>query len=123
VGTILDTYSPTVSTLAHSVLHQIAVMDGMETCLMDTVAAYLNQAYPEDATPLYLQLPRAVAEVCGLDPNQVYRIKKTYGLPDAGSTISPTVSIYCKMATLRLLPIPTCSCDSPTLRLLTFGST
>jgi histone deacetylase 1/2 len=85
LGMILDTYSPTVSTLAHSVLHQIAVLDGMETCLMDTVAAYLNQAYPEDATPLYLQLPRAVAEVCGLDPNQVYRIKKyLYGLPDAG---------------------------------------
>jgi Reverse transcriptase (RNA-dependent DNA polymerase) len=84
-GLIAETYSPTVSSLAHSVLHQIAVTDGMETCLMDTVAAYLNQDYPQDAIPLYLTLPKNVAEICGLDPNVTYRVKRyIYGLPDAG---------------------------------------
>jgi hypothetical protein len=84
-GLIRDTFSPTVSSLAHSVLHQLAVCDDMEMCLIDTVAAYLNQDYPDDATPLYLKLPRVVAEVCGPDPNIIYRLKKyIYGLPDAG---------------------------------------
>ena len=84
-GLISETFSPTVSTLAHSVLHQLAVIDGMETCTMDTVAAYLNQVYPDDAIPLYLTLPRAVAIICNLDPKKTYRIKKyIYGLPDAG---------------------------------------
>jgi hypothetical protein len=85
LGLIQATFSPTVASLAHSVLHQIAITDRMETCLMDTVAAYLNQDYPEDAVPLYIMLPKNVAEVCNLDPNVTYRVKKyIYGLPDAG---------------------------------------
>jgi histone deacetylase 1/2 len=84
-GLVSETFSPTVSALAHSVLHQLAVMDGMEVSTMDTVAAYLNQHYPQDITPLYVTLPKLVAEVCNLDPNQTYRVKKyIYGLPDAG---------------------------------------
>ena len=85
LGLIQATFSPTVASLAHSVLHQIAVVDRMETCLMDTVAAYLNQDYPEDATPLYIILPSNVAQVCNLDPSVTYRVKRyIYGLPDAG---------------------------------------
>ena len=81
----LDRYSPTISNLAHSIVHQIAIIDGMHTCTIDTVGAYLNQDYPMDATPLYVTLPRNVAEVCGLDPEQTYRIHKyIYGLPDSG---------------------------------------
>jgi hypothetical protein len=83
-GLIEDTFSSTVSSLAHSVLHQLAVFDDMETCLADTVAAYLNQDYPQDTTPLYMTLPKVVAEVCGVDPTVTYRVKKyIYGLPDA----------------------------------------
>jgi hypothetical protein len=54
-------------------------------CTVDTVGAYLYQDYPEDANPLYLRLPPNVAQACGLDPSQIYRIKKyLYGLPDSG---------------------------------------
>jgi histone deacetylase 1/2 len=57
----------------------------METATIDTVAAYLYQDYPSDVTPLYVKLPRLVAEICSLDPNQTYRVRKyIYGLPDAG---------------------------------------
>jgi hypothetical protein len=108
-GLISETYSPTVSSLTHSVLHQIAIIDDMVTATVDTVAAYLNQDYPDDAVPIYLKLPRNVAEICGLNPNTVYRVKKyIYGLPDAGRAYylayrehllsngySPTVSDPC----------------------------
>lgn len=84
-GLINETYSPTVASITHSVLHQIAIIDDMATATVDTVAAYLNQIYPEDAAAIYLKLPRNVAEICGLDPDRVYRIKKyIYGLPDSG---------------------------------------
>ena len=46
---------------------------------------YRCQKYPQDATPLYVMLPKRVAEVLELDPNQTYRVLKyIYGLPDAG---------------------------------------
>ena len=52
---------------------------------IDTVSAYLCQDYPQDATPLYLKLPKIIAQICGIDPKQTYRVKKyIYGLPDAG---------------------------------------
>ena len=80
-----DTYSPTVSALTHATLLQIAVHDKMHLQTIDTVSAYLCQDYPQDTTPLYLKLPKLVAEVCGLDPHKTYRVKKyIYGLPDAG---------------------------------------
>jgi hypothetical protein len=84
-GFISETFSPTVSAMAHSALHQIAVMDNMVTSTSDTVAAYLNQDYPQDTTPLYIKLPKLVAIICGFNPEQTYRVKKyIYGLPDAG---------------------------------------
>ena len=83
-GESTETYSPTIGALAYSAVHQIAVIDEMESCIVDTVGAYLYQEYPEDATPLYLMFPSNVAEVCGLDPNMKYRVRKyLYGLPDA----------------------------------------
>ena len=80
-----DTYSPTVSSITHAFMLQIAVHDRMHIQLIDTKAAYLCQEYPTDATPLYVMLPKRVAIALNLDPNQTYRIRRyIYGLPDAG---------------------------------------
>jgi len=80
-----ETFSPTASYLAHSTLLQLAVHDRMHMSTFDTVGAYLYQEYPESLKPLYLKLPKLVSEVCGLDPNVTYRVRKyLYGLPDAG---------------------------------------
>jgi hypothetical protein len=84
-GIILETYSPTISALARATAHQLAIIDNMHTCIVDTVGAYLYQDYPDDATPLYLKLEPHVAEALGLKPDATYRIKKyLYGLPDSG---------------------------------------
>jgi hypothetical protein len=53
-GLMRDTFNPTVSSLTHSVLHQMAVYDEMETLKVDTIAAYMSQDYPEDTTSLYM---------------------------------------------------------------------
>ncbi len=80
-----ETYSPTVAPLTHAFMLQLAVHDRMHVQLVDTVAAYLNQTYPEDAKPLYVKFPRLVAIALGRDPDQTYRVKKyIYGLPDSG---------------------------------------
>ena len=80
-----ETYSPTVSGLTHSLMLQIAVHDRMHLQLIDTKSAYLCQAYPDDATPLYVVLPKRVSLALGLNPTQTYRVKRyIYGLPDAG---------------------------------------
>jgi hypothetical protein len=84
-GWITDTYSPTISTLAHATAYQLAILDGLHTCIVDTVGAYLYEDYPSDATPLYLKLEPHVAIALGRDPDKYYRVKKyLYGLPDAG---------------------------------------
>jgi hypothetical protein len=84
-GLISDTYSPTISALAIAVVHQIAVIDEMHTCSVDTVGAYLYQPYPMDATPLYVTLEPSVCEALNLDPQITYRVRKyIYGLPDSG---------------------------------------
>jgi hypothetical protein len=80
-----DTYSPTVSMLTHTSLLQLSIHDKMHMATFDTVAAYLHQLYREELKPLYLKFPKRLAEACGIDPNQLYRVKKyLYGLPDAG---------------------------------------
>jgi hypothetical protein len=80
-----ETYSPTIGALAYATVHQIAVIDRMSMCTVDTVGAYLYQDYPDDATPLYLTISPNVSLALGLDPNKLYRIKKyLYGLPDSG---------------------------------------
>ena len=79
------TYSPTVSTLTNISLMQLVIYDKMNTAIFDTIGAYLHQPYPDSLKPLYLKFPKHLAFACGLDPNQLYRIKKyLYGLPDAG---------------------------------------
>jgi hypothetical protein len=84
-GLIQETFAPTISALAYATVHQIAVIDRMHKCTVDVVGAYLTQPYPDTAQPLYLMLPANVANVCGLDPDQCYQIKRyLYGLPDAG---------------------------------------
>jgi len=80
-----ETYSPTVATMTCAVLQNIAVIDDMEQCLVDTVGAFLQQDYPDTQPALYVKLDKRVAEICGLDPNQIYRVHKyLYGIPDAG---------------------------------------
>jgi hypothetical protein len=82
---LVETYAPTVSSLTCSCLQQVAIIDEMEQALVDTVGAFLSQDYPDALPALYVKLPKEVAEVCGLDPRQVYRIVKyLYGIPDAG---------------------------------------
>jgi hypothetical protein len=57
----------------------------MHMCSIDTVGAFLYQEYPEALKPLYVILPKAVAEVCNLDTKAMYWVKKyIYGLPDSG---------------------------------------
>ena len=84
-GMIEETYSPTIGSLARATAHQLAILDNMHTCVVDTVGAYLYQDYPADATPLYLKLEPHVAEALGLNPEATYRVRKyLYGLPDSG---------------------------------------
>jgi KUP system potassium uptake protein len=84
-GQIAETYSPTIGALAYAAVHQIAIIDRMEKCVVDVVQAYLHQDYPEDAEPLYLTLPDNVAHACDLPTGHRYRVcKYLYGLPDAG---------------------------------------
>jgi hypothetical protein len=84
-GTITETYSPTISALAYSTVHQLAIYDNMHATTIDVTGAYLYQDYPADALPLFLTLPNNVSEACGLNINTVYRVNKyLYGLPDAG---------------------------------------
>ena len=80
-----ETYSPTVSSLTHAFMLQVAVHDRMHIQMIDTKAAYLCQTYPDNATPLYVLLPRRVALALNLNPEQTYRVRRyIYGLPDAG---------------------------------------
>jgi hypothetical protein len=71
-----ETYSPTVAHLTHSTMLQLAIYDQMHMCSIDTVGAFLYQEYPESLKPLYVILPKAVAEVCNLNPKTTYRVKK-----------------------------------------------
>jgi histone deacetylase 1/2 len=80
-----ETYSPTIGALAYATVHQLAVIDSMEMCTVDTVGAYLYQEYADSLPPIYLVLPANVAQICNLDPTDHYRIRRyLYGLPDSG---------------------------------------
>ena len=84
-GMIEETYSPTIGSLARATAHQLAILDHMHTCVVDTVGAYLYQDYPPNATPLYLKLEPHVAEALNLNPDATYSVRKyLYGLPDSG---------------------------------------
>ena len=80
-----ETYSPTISVLVYSYIRNVAVIDEKDQTLVDTVAAFLAQEYPDDAPILCVRFDKQIAEVAGLDPLQWYRVRKyIYGIPDAG---------------------------------------
>jgi len=90
-----QTYSPTIFLLTFSVIFHLAIILKMFRRTIDTVAAYLYQKYPTEADrkPLYVRLEKLVAEVCGLDPQQIYQVMRyLYGLPDAGKAYYAAVS-------------------------------
>ena len=79
------TFSPTVKPLTFAFMIQIAIALGLIWCTADIKAAYLNVPRPAGEIPILTKLERFVAEICGLDPDQLYRIDKClYGLPDSG---------------------------------------
>ena len=80
-----ENYSPTVPSLTHAFMPKVAVHDRMHIQMIDTKAAYLCQTYTDDATPLYVLLPRRVALALNLDSEETNRVRRyIYGLPDAG---------------------------------------
>ena len=80
-----DTFSPTIRTLTFLLVLQIAVAKGLKCATQDIKYAYLNVDIPEGDIPIITKLHPLVAQICGLDPNQSYRIMKClYGLPKSG---------------------------------------
>jgi len=78
-------YSPTIMPLTFSLFLQLAVIQKLHMATMDIKSAYLNAALPPDADWIVTTLEPHIAEVCGLDPAQEYRIANAlYGLPDSG---------------------------------------
>mmetsp|Transcript_5126 Transcript_5126/g.7162 ORF Transcript_5126/g.7162 Transcript_5126/m.7162 type:complete len:656 (-) Transcript_5126:5864-7831(-) len=79
------TFSPTVSALTFALVLQIAIILGLIIATTDITSAYLWTLYPRTAMTIITKLERKVAEICGLNPDQLYRINKyIYGLPDSG---------------------------------------
>ena len=79
------TFSPTVKPLTFAFMMQIAIAMQCIWCTADIKAAYLNVPRPKGEIPILTKLEPFVAEICELDPNQLYRIDKClYGLPDSG---------------------------------------
>ena len=80
-----QSYSPTVATLTHNTIFQLAVKLKKVRATGDITAAYLQVSYPVDRTPIVCKLEKLVATVCDLKPDQVYHVMKSiYGLPDSG---------------------------------------
>lgn len=89
------TYSPTINILTFCTIFHLSIIRGMHRRTIDTVGAYLYQKYPteQERLPLYVKLQKQVAEVCGLDPQVYYQVKRyIYGLPDAGRAYYLAVS-------------------------------
>ena len=62
---------------------QIAIAKELTWCTADIKAAYLNDPRSAGEIPILTKLEPFVAEICELDPNQLYRIDKClYGWPD-----------------------------------------
>ena len=80
-----DNYSPTIMPLTFSLFLQVAVIQKLHMATIDIKSAYLNAALPPEADWIVTTLEPHIAEVCGLDPAQEYRIANAlYGLPDSG---------------------------------------
>lgn len=57
----------------------------MEARIIDTVGAFLYQAYPLDESPVYVRIHAKLMGACGIPSDTLYRVKKyIYGLPDSG---------------------------------------
>eukprot|EP01036_Dinobryon_divergens_P061671 gene61671-biopygen14705 len=79
------TYSPTIMPLTFALFLQLAVINQLHMATMDIKSAYLNAPLPLHADWIITTLEPHIAEVCGLDPQQEYRIANAlYGLPDSG---------------------------------------
>ncbi len=71
--------------LTFSLFLQLAVIQKLHMATMDIKSAYLHAALPPDADWIVTTLEPHIAEVCGLDPTQEYRIANAlYGQPDSG---------------------------------------
>lgn len=82
---LTETYSPTIGALTYALVQNIAIIDDMQQCLVDTVGAFLAQTYPDDAVPLYVRFDDDVASICGIKKRQWFRIRKfLYGIKNAG---------------------------------------
>ena len=80
-----QTFSPTVKPVTFAFMMQIAIAKGLIWCTADIKVAYLNVPRPAGEIPIPTKLEPFVADICGLDPNQLYRIDKClYCLPDSG---------------------------------------
>jgi len=79
------TYSPTVRPLTFAFMLQLAVLMGFSMATMDIKTAYLNVKLPDNEDWIITQIDPRIALLCGLDPQQHYRIGTAlYGLPDSG---------------------------------------
>ena len=84
-GVLPPSYSPTISPLTFAFILQLATTQRLKCATMDITAAYLQVPIPEDAEWIVTKLEPFVAQICGLDPKQLYKIDKyLYGLPDSG---------------------------------------
>jgi hypothetical protein len=73
-------YSPMIMPLTFSLFLQLAVMRKLHMATTD-----IKSALPPDSDWIITTLEPHIAEVCGLDPLQEYRIcNALYGLPDSG---------------------------------------
>ena len=81
----LEKSSPTINELTFNFILQLAIIMSYIRVSIDVVAAYLYQEYPFDKKPIAVKLQKEVAQLLGLDPNQLYKLKRyIYGLPDSG---------------------------------------
>ena len=79
------TYSPTIMPLTFSLFLQLATISKFKMASMDIKSAYLNAPLPDEADWITTTLEPHIAEVCGQNPAQEYRIANAlYGLPDSG---------------------------------------
>ena len=84
-GILPPSYSPTISPLTFAFMMQLATSKRLKCATMDITAAYLQVPIPSEAQWIVTRLEPFVARICGLDPDQMYKIDRyLYGLPDSG---------------------------------------
>ncbi len=87
-----DTFSPMIRTLTFLLVLQIAIFKGLKYATQDIKYAYLNADIPKSDVPIITKLHPQVAEMCGLNPNQLYQIMKClYGYLSPESSGTKTI--------------------------------